>query len=95
MTLRKLSEVFGLTSEKSWNSYLFNTTENMNYVVPEPDITCCGVDQMHELERKEFLSQYETFLRMYVFDKRRVLERYCQADFLCYVRRVERIVDTC
>lgn len=52
----------------------------MNYVGAAPDNSYYGVDQMHEYERKAFISWYETTARSEVFDKRRVLERYCEAD---------------
>jgi hypothetical protein len=80
MSLRKLPETFGLTAKKSWYPHLFNTTENMNYVGPAPYISYYDIDHMHESERKEFLSWYETVAKTEVFDNRRILERYCQAD---------------
>lgn len=80
MPLRKLPEAFRLTAEKSWYLHLFNTAEYMNYVNPAPDISHYDVDQMHESERKVFLSCYETAAKNEIFDNRRVLERYCQAD---------------
>jgi hypothetical protein len=80
MPLRNLPEAFGLSIQKSWYSYLFNTAEHMNYVGPSPDVSYYGVDEMREAERKEFLSWYETVAKMEVFDKRRMLETYCQAD---------------
>jgi hypothetical protein len=52
----------------------------MNYVGPAPDVSYYDVDQMYESERKQFLSCYETVAKKKVFDKRRVLESYCQAD---------------
>lgn len=52
----------------------------MNYVFPAPDVSYYDVDQRHESERKEFLSWHETFAKMEVFENRRVLERYCQAN---------------
>jgi len=60
MPLRTLPEAFGLTAVKSWYTHLFNTTENVKYVGPAPNISYYDVDQMHESERKEFLSWYET-----------------------------------
>jgi hypothetical protein len=80
MPLRKLPEAFGHTSHKSWYPHLFNTRENMNYVGPTPDVSYYDVEQMHESERKQFLMWYETAAKKEVFDKRRVLESYCQAD---------------
>jgi hypothetical protein len=35
----KMLDAFGLTVDKSWCPHLFNTTENMNYVGPAPDIS--------------------------------------------------------
>jgi DNA polymerase type B, organellar and viral. len=56
MLLRKLSEVFGLTTKKSWYPLLFNKAENMNYIGPLPVISYYGVEQMRKSERKAFLS---------------------------------------
>jgi hypothetical protein len=49
-------------------------------VGPSPDVSYYGVDEMRESERKEFLSWYETVAMTEVFDNRRILESYCQAD---------------
>jgi len=38
MPLRKLTEVFGLTAEKSWYPHLFNTTDKIKHVGPGPNI---------------------------------------------------------
>ena len=46
---------------------------------PMPDTSYYGVDQMRDSERNEFLSWYET-KRHVLFDNRRTLEQYCQAD---------------
>jgi hypothetical protein len=81
MPLRKLPQALGLTVQKSWYQHLFNTAEHMNYVGPAPDVSYYGVDEMRESERKkEFLSWYETVGKTEVFDNRRMLESYCQAD---------------
>jgi hypothetical protein len=80
MSLRKLSEAFGLTSAKSWYPHLFNTAENMDYVGPAPDVSYYDMDKMHEAERKEFLSWYEATAKNEVFNNRPVLESYWQAD---------------
>jgi len=76
----KLPEAFGLTAQKSWYPHLFNTATNMNYVGPTPDVSYYDIDHMHEAERKEFLVWYEAVAKKEVFDNRRVLESYCQAD---------------
>jgi len=80
MPLRKLPEAFELTAVKSWCSHLFNTAEDMKYVGHAPDVSYYDFDQMHEPERKEFLSWYETTTKNEVFRNKRVLESYCQAD---------------
>jgi len=80
MPLRKLPEAFGLTPVKSWCPRLFNTAENMKHVGHAPDVSYYDVDQMHEPERKEFLSWYETTTKNEIFRNKRVLECYCQAD---------------
>jgi hypothetical protein len=44
-----------------------------------PDISFYGADAMAESERREFMEWYQS-QRSEVFDNRRVLEEYCQAD---------------
>jgi hypothetical protein len=51
MPIRKLPEAFGLTSHKSWYPHLFNTRENINYVVPAPDVSYYDVEQMRIREK--------------------------------------------
>ena len=80
MPLRKLPEAFDLTAQKSWYPHLFNTTENMSYVGPAPDVSYYDIDHMNESERREFLSWYKTVAKTEEFDKRRVLESYSQTD---------------
>ena len=53
--LPKLPEAFGLSASKSWYPHYFNTEENLNYVGPIPDVSCYGVNEISEEERKEFL----------------------------------------
>jgi hypothetical protein len=80
MPLRKLPEAFSVSGQKSWYPYLFNTKENMDYIGPAPDVSYYAVDQMHQPEKKDFLQWYETVAKKQVFDNRRMLENYCQAD---------------
>jgi hypothetical protein len=56
MPLRKLPEAFGLRTRKSWYPHPLNTTMNMNYVGPAPDVSYYDIHKMREPERKEFLS---------------------------------------
>jgi G:T-mismatch repair DNA endonuclease (very short patch repair protein) len=56
---RKLPEAFGLTVFKSWYPHYFNTEENLDYVGEIPDVSYCGVDELSESERTEFLEWYE------------------------------------
>jgi hypothetical protein len=77
--LRKLPEAFGLTAAKSWYSHYFNTEENLDYFGPIPDMCKYGADDMSEGERKEFVAWYAS-QKDEVFDNRRLLEEYCQAD---------------
>jgi hypothetical protein len=51
----------------------------MDYVGPIPDISYYGADAMSDAERNEFLEWYET-QKTEIFNNRRVLEEYCQAD---------------
>ena len=44
-----------------------------------PDISFYGADAMGDSERREFMEWYQS-QRSEVFDNRRVLEEYCQAD---------------
>ena len=52
LAIRKLSDSFGLTTEKSWYPHIFNTAENMTLLGPTPDISYYVVDQMCESDRK-------------------------------------------
>jgi hypothetical protein len=79
MPSKKLPESFGLTAHKSWYPHLF-TTENMNYVDLTPGVSYYDIDNMQTSERKEFLPWYKTVAKMKVFNNRRMLERYSQAD---------------
>jgi hypothetical protein len=58
--------------------HFLNIKENMGYVGPIPDISCYRADAMSDADRREFLEWYET-QKMKIFNKRRVLEEYCQA----------------
>jgi hypothetical protein len=79
--LRKLPEEFGLSSSKSWYPHYFNTEENLDYVGPMLDVSCYGADERCDSERKDFLAWYkDQKSSAAVFDNRRVLEEYCQAD---------------
>jgi len=77
--LRKLTEVYSLTTSKSWYPHYFNTKENLDYIGPIPDVSYYGVNEMGEQERQEFLAWYES-QKSELFDNRRVLENYCQDD---------------
>jgi len=79
MPLRKLPEAFGLAVTKSWYPHSFNSSANLDYIGPMPDIAYFGADEMKESERREFMTWYEE-RRDEAFDKRRVLEQYCQDD---------------
>jgi hypothetical protein len=94
MPLRKIPKAFGLTVVKSWYTNLFNTIDNFNYVGPSPDVSNYGVEQMHETERREFLTWYETLAKEEVFDNRRVLESYCQADMTVLREAGRRFANT-
>jgi len=59
-SLRKLPEAFGLPASKSLYPNYFNTEKNLDYVGPNLDISCYGVNEMTEEERKEFLVWYES-----------------------------------
>jgi predicted metallo-beta-lactamase superfamily hydrolase len=43
------------------------------------DVSHYGVDEMNATERREFMAWYEEN-KVEVFDKKRVLEKYCQDD---------------
>jgi len=51
MPLRKLPEAFGLAASKSWYPHHFNTTTNLDYVGPIPDIVYYGADEMGRQRR--------------------------------------------
>ena len=59
MPLRKLPEAFGLMSRKSWYPHLFNTSGNLDYVGPMPDISLYGTDAMSASKRREFMTWYD------------------------------------
>jgi hypothetical protein len=80
MPLRNLSEAFGLTARKSWYPHFFDTTDNMNHECPATDVSCYGTNRMHESVRIEFSVWHEFVAKKEVFENRRVLERYCQAN---------------
>jgi hypothetical protein len=73
---------------RSCGALVSNTNKKMNYVGPAPDVSYNGVDQMHESERKAFLSKYENVARSEVFDNRRVMQLHCQADMTGTARGV-------
>jgi hypothetical protein len=77
--LRKLPEAFGLTTAKSWYPHYFNTEKTLDYFGPIPDICYYGADDISEGEIKEFSAWYAS-QKGKVFDNRRALEEYCQAD---------------
>ena len=77
--LRKLNEAFGLTATKSLCPRYFNTEENLDYVGPIPNVSCYGVNEIRENERKEFHVWYENYKSEH-FDNRRILETYWQDD---------------
>jgi len=79
MPLRKLPEAFGLPVNKSWYPHYFNTSTNLNYVGPIPDVSYFGVDEMGISERREFMTWYDDEKNR-VFDNKLVLEKYCQDD---------------
>ena len=70
--LRHLHEAFGLTAFKSRYPHYFNTEENLDYVVPIPDVSYYGMNEMDEEGRREFLAWYES--QEPIFDNNRLLE---------------------
>ena len=77
--LRKLPEAFGLNASKSWYRHYFNTEENLDYVGPIPEVY--GVNEMSEVEKREFPARYEC-QKEAAFENRRVLEAYfCRAQW--------------
>jgi hypothetical protein len=80
MHLRKLSETFGVTTEKSQYAHLFNTTESTKYVGPAPDVSYYGLGQMRDSEMAGFLLWIDTVAKIEAFDNRLLLERYCKED---------------
>jgi hypothetical protein len=48
MPLRKLPEDFDHSAERLWYHHLVNTTENINYACPAPEVSYYSVDLMHE-----------------------------------------------
>jgi hypothetical protein len=58
LPLRKLPEVVGLPSSKSYYPHYFNTRENLDYIGPIPDKSYYGISGMSESERHDFLDWY-------------------------------------
>jgi len=62
-------------------SHYFNTEENLVNLGPITDVSYYGVNEMGEEERQEFLAWYDENQKTEKrFEKRRVLEKYCQDD---------------
>jgi len=77
MPSRKLPEAFGLSPSKSRYQHYFITKANLDFFGPIPDIGYFGADEVREGERMDFISGNDE-QKDKVFDKRRVLEQYCQ-----------------
>jgi hypothetical protein len=78
--LRKLRDAFGLTSSKSLYPHWFNTSANLDYVGPIPDVSYYCVEAMSHSEREDFLAWYES-QKGKISNDRQVLESYCKYDF--------------
>ena len=85
MHLRKLPEAFGLSLAKSTYPHKFNTKANLDYVGPIPDTSYFGADETSPSERIEFMTWYDS-QKDEVFDNRRILEEYCQNDFILLLK---------
>ena len=75
--LLKLPEAYGLTASKSWYPHYFNAEEHLDYIGPIPDVAYYGMNEMGEEEKRQFHAWYES-QKLYIFDNRLVLEKYCQ-----------------
>ena len=64
---------------KGYFPYLFNTTENENYVGPMPAQIYYNPDGMKTKERKRFEGWYET-QKNETFDLQKEMEKYCRSD---------------
>ena len=73
MPLRKLPEAFGIEATKSWYPHYFNKNTNLDYVVPIPDVSYFGVDEMSVSERRDFMTWVDN-QKNKVFDNKLVLE---------------------
>jgi len=82
--LPKLTEAYVLSA-----STLIQYGGNLNYVVPIPDVSYYGVNEMGEEERSEFLAWYES-QKSELLDNRRVHEKYCQ-DHVTVLRHAFRV----
>jgi hypothetical protein len=71
----QIAEAFGLSSSKSWYPLYFNTEENLDNVGAKSDVSYFGLGEMSDAEWKDFLG-----LKAEIFDNKRVLEQFCQAD---------------
>ena len=77
-----MSKAFGLQTSKSWYPHLFNTSENLTYVGPLPDISFYDINQMNVSERSDFLAWYEEqkSVTKNIFNNKINLEMYCEND---------------
>jgi hypothetical protein len=57
--LSKVPDAFSLDTTKSWYPHYFNKNTNLDYVVPIPEVSYFGVDEMSVFERKEFMTWYD------------------------------------
>ncbi|KAK5650120.1 hypothetical protein RI129_001149 [Pyrocoelia pectoralis] len=81
MALAKLPKAFGLGDnfKKGFFPYLFNTTENQNYIGHYPNIKYYRPDAMKTEEREQFIKWYNEN-QDEVFDMQKEIVSYCISD---------------
>ena len=82
MALAKFPDTFGLIErKKGFFPYLFNTTENENFVGCWPDKEFYNPDEMPVKKRKKFMIWYEN-QKHKVYNHQRELKDYCLSDVI-------------
>ena len=79
MALSKFSKTFGLSEEKGYFPYLFNTQEHENYVGPWPDAKFYHPETMNAKQTNDFDAWYAEQGGK-IFDMEKEMKKYCVAD---------------
>ncbi|KAK4874279.1 hypothetical protein RN001_013639 [Aquatica leii] len=87
LPLSKLPKTFDFPGSKGYFPFLFNTSDNENYVGPMPDHQFYATEQMHADERKSFLTWYAGEINSgSVFNMKNEILKYCIMDVQILVK---------